>query len=171
MELTAMDENLQISIVEATPADVDDIAKLIRELAAYEKAPDEAILTASDLLRDGFGDHPAFHVLLAKANGETVGMAFWFFTYSTWKGKELYLEDLVVKEAWRRRGIGRLLFEELLNLAYQYKVKRMRWQVLHWNEPAFHFYRKYRAATSDQWLNCMLTSHDISRLIENKSHE
>lgn len=166
-----MDEDIQISIVEANAADVDDIAELIQELAIYEKAPDEAILTASDLLRDGFGDNPNFHVLLAKANGKTVGMAFWFFTYSTWKGKELYLEDLVVKEAWRPKGIGRLLFEKLLTLAHQYKVKRMRWQVLQWNEPALHCYRKYQTTISEKWLNCMLTNHDISKLIENKSRE
>lgn len=169
MELIAMAEIPNITIVDASPVDVDDILSLIRELAAYEKAPHEVTVTASDLLRDGFGEQPAFRVLLAKANDETVGMAFWYFTYSTWKGKELYLEDLVVKPAWRNKGLGGMLFGELLRRATQYHVKRMRWQVLQWNAPALAFYKKYHASVSNEWLNCTLSEDDIAHLTEHKT--
>lgn len=162
-----MDEKLQIIITEATPADVNDMVSLIRELAAYELASHEATITANDLLRDGFGPRPYFHALLAKVNGQTVGMAFWYFTYSTWKGKVLYLEDLIVREPWRGRGIGQKLFEELLRIAAQNHVKRMQWQVLHWNEPALAFYRKYEATLSHDWLNVMLTEEKIKYWVEN----
>jgi len=164
-----MDEKLNITLVDAVPADVDDILGLIRELAAYEKAPEEVTITAVDLLHDGFGEQPAFRVLLAKVNGETVGMAFWYFTYSTWKGRELYLEDLVVKPAWRNKGLGGMIFKELLRRASQYHVKRMRWQVLQWNYPALPFYEKYQASVSKEWLNCTLSEDDIARLTENKT--
>jgi GNAT superfamily N-acetyltransferase len=164
-----MDEKLNITLVDAVPADVDDILGLIRELAAYEKASDEVTITAADLLHDGFAAEPAFRVLLAKVNGETVGMAFWYFTYSTWKGRELYLEDLVVKPSWRNKGLGGMLFGELLRRASQYHVKRMRWQVLHWNDPALAFYKKYQVSVSNEWLNCTLSEDDIARLTEHKT--
>ncbi|MDK2908911.1 MAG: hypothetical protein PWR20_478 [Bacteroidales bacterium] len=162
-----MDEKLHITISEATPADVDDMVLLIRELAAYERAPHEATLTANDLLRDGFGPRPYFHALLAKVDGQTVGMAFWYFTYSTWKGKVLYLEDLIVRESWRGKGIGQKLFEELIRLAARHRVKRMQWQVLHWNESALAFYRKYQATLSHEWMNGMLTEEKIKYWVEN----
>lgn len=162
-----MDEKLHLTISEATPADVNDMVSLIRELAAYEQAPNEATLTAQDLLRDGFGPRPYFHALLARVNDQTVGMAFWYYTYSTWKGKVLYLEDLIVREPWRGKGIGQKLFEELLRIAAKNEVKRMQWQVLHWNEPALAFYRKYQATLSHEWLNGMLTEEKIKYWVEN----
>ncbi len=166
MELIVMDKPFDIHIVEATSAHVDEMLALIKELAAYERSSEEVTISAEDLLRDGFGNPPSFYALLAKVNGVTVGMAFWYFTYSTWKGKELYLEDLVVKKDWRGKGIGRKLFEELMKRAFEHKVKRMRWQVLHWNTPAIGFYKQYQTFLSDQWLNCMLSDNDIRKWVE-----
>ena len=159
-----------IRIREATPRDIPDILKWIQELAHYEKAGDEAILTPDDLLRDGFDEHPLFGVLLAEYEGEAAGMAFWYTSYSTWKGKCLYLEDLYVKEDLRRKGIGKLLFEAMIKKANEEGYARLQWQVLNWNAPALAFYQKYHTAFSPEWLNCTLHKKDLPSPVKNPSN-
>jgi GNAT superfamily N-acetyltransferase len=143
----------KVRVRPGTPNDVPDLLRLIQELALYERAPDEVIVTEETLLADGFGEHPRFHLFVAELDHKVVGMALYYFAYSNWKGKYLYLEDLVVQENFRGKGIGKLLFEAVVEVAKTEKVKRMGWQVLNWNDPAINFYQAYGAELSDEWLN------------------
>ncbi len=140
-------------IRKAAPKDMQAVVELITELAVYEKAPEQVEITAERLIKDGFGEHPQFYILLVELDAEIIGMAFYYYKYSTWKGRCLYLEDLVVKEEHRKSGVGSLLFEEVIRVAKHEKVKRMEWQVLDWNEPAIKFYNKYNAELDPEWMN------------------
>ena len=129
---------------------------LIRELAVYEKAPDAVTVTVEKLAEDGFGNHPFFHVILAILEGKTVGMAFYYYSYSTWEGKCIFLEDIIVKQDYRRKGIGGALFSDIIRISREENVARLMWQVLDWNEPAICFYRKYNAKFDPTWINVKL---------------
>lgn len=134
--------------------DLQVVLDLITELAIYEKAPQEVTLTIHELENDSFGDNKMIDIIVAESeNGVIDGMALFFTAYSSWKGRCLYLEDIIVRENMRGKGIGKLLFEEVIAIAKQRKSKRMMWQVLAWNRPAIDFYKKYNAELSDEWLN------------------
>jgi len=119
----------------ATAEDIPAILDLIKELADYEKAPTEVTITKEELLIDGFSNNPLFEVILAENDNEVLGMAFYFTSYSTWKGKCLFLEDIIVKCDHRREGIGKLLFEEVIRKSKEMKAKRLQWQVLDLSMP------------------------------------
>ena len=143
------------------PADASDVGvilRLIHGLAEYEKAPGEVKATEADLLRDGFGSRPMFHVVLAEWAGTPVGFAFYFFNYSTWQGRPgLYLEDLFVLERARRSGAGGKLFEFVRKLGEDRGCGRMDWNVLDWNTPARDFYDRRNAQFMKEWLLYRLT--------------
>lgn len=135
---------------------------LIMELAEYEKAPNEVTNTLDDMRRDGFGERPIFEFFVAEADEEgIVGIALYYTAYSTWKGKMLFLEDLVVTSRLRRSGIGKKLFDAVAEEAKRVEAKRFRWQVLDWNESAIAFYKKIGSEISDEWLNCTMTEQQI----------
>ena len=142
----------------AERGDVPAVLGLIRELAAYEREPDAVIATEADLLRDGFGaGPPAFEVLVASIEGQIIGFAFYFFTYSTWNGRRcLYLEDLFVKPSYRGRGAGLALMRALAKEAVDRECRRFVWQVLDWNQPAIDFYEKLGAKVHREWLTVRL---------------
>ena len=143
-----------IDIRKATPEDMKDVLGLIQELADYENAPTEVINTEAQLIKDGFGENKVFDCLVATAlNAEIIGMAIFYTGYSTWKGKTLYLEDFLVKQAYRKDGVGQLLFNAVIAEAKRRKVNRMDWQVLDWNEPAINFYKKNNALLDPEWIN------------------
>lgn len=144
-----------------TPADVPAVLGLIRELALYEKAPLEVSNTEEDMLRDGFGEHPVYRMLVAELNGNVVGMAIYFIKYSTWKGKGVYLDDIVVTEPMRGQGIGAKLFKAVMQDARDMDAKQMHWQVLDWNEPAIRFYQRYGCDFDSEWINCKLNRGQI----------
>ncbi len=131
--------------------DLPEVHRLVYELAVYEKAPEEFVATLEDYERDF--EAGIFETLVADKGRDTVGMALYYMTYSTWKGRMLYLEDFVVREGFRRRGIGRLLFEAFLQRAREKECRLAKWQVLDWNEPALDFYRKFDAAIETNWWN------------------
>jgi len=133
--------------------DVPQILKLVKELAIYEKAPDEVINTEKQMLKDGFGDSPLFKCIIAENAENIIGFALCYFRYSTWKGKCLYLEDLYVIEDYRKKGVGQLLFNEVIELAKKEECKRVNWQVLEWNDPAIKFYEKNKAGFDKEWWN------------------
>jgi GNAT superfamily N-acetyltransferase len=143
-------------IREARPEDITHILALIRELALFEKAPQEVTNTEEAILRDGFGPEPAFHCKVAVADGQIVGMYIWYVRYSTWKGKGLYLEDIIVTEPMRGKGIGKKLFEACMQDAADMQANFMIWQVLDWNEPAIKFYQTYGASFDGEWINVKL---------------
>jgi ribosomal protein S18 acetylase RimI-like enzyme len=148
-------------IREGNPTDVPQVMALVRELALYEKAPHEVTNTEERMLLDGFGENPAFGLFVAEWDGAIVGIALHYIRYSTWKGKMLYLEDIVVKEALRGQGIGARLFEACLRHCIEKDYAGMTWQVLDWNEPALNFYRKYGCTLDPEWINGKLTIDQI----------
>ncbi len=148
--------------------DLPQVLGLIRELAEYERAPEAVTNTLDAMRRDGFGPAPIFgFFVLENAAAELIGLALFYTAYSTWKGRMLYLEDLVVTEAARRGGLGRLLFDAVVAEARATGAVRLKWQVLNWNAPAIGFYRKLGATIEDEWFNgnldeAQLKSYDVS---------
>lgn len=128
--------------------------ELITELAIYEKAPDEVTVSFTEFEEAGFGDNPVWWAWVAELDGRVEGFALCYIRYSTWKGRRLYLEDLLVTEKLRGKGVGKLLFDKLLEVCKEEQYTGMVWQVLDWNEPAINFYKKYEGVSFDGgWLN------------------
>jgi len=144
-------------------ADLPQVLGLIQELAEYERAPQEVTNTLADMQRDGFGPEPIFKFFVAEdESGTILGISLYYTAYSTWKGRMLYLEDLVVTEAARGTGIGKLLFDAVVYEARTTGANRMKWQVLEWNEPAIGFYKKIGANLDPEWHNGNLTSEQLA---------
>jgi len=144
---------MDFNIRKATKEDLPQVLDLVKELALYEKAPEEVTISLEDLEKDGFGEHPLYWIILAENEQGILGMSFYYIRYSTWKGKCLYLEDIVVKEEYRGQKIGKVLFEETIKAAKEMNAKLMTWQVLDWNEPAINFYKKFDAELDSEWVN------------------
>ncbi len=144
---------MDFNIRKASKNDLPEVLKLVKELAIYENASEEVTIKLEDLEKDGFGENPLFWIILAENSEGIIGMSFYFIRYSTWKGKCLYLEDLVVKEEYRGKKIGDALFEATLKTAKEMNAKQMNWQVLDWNEPAINFYKKFDAELDEEWIN------------------
>jgi len=143
--------------------DLPQVHALIRELAEFERAPQEVTNTLEDMERDGFGENPIYKFFVAESAEGIVGIALYYIAYSTWKGRMLFLEDLVVTERMRRAGIGRQLFKAVAQEAKETGVKRFKWQVLEWNEPAIAFYKKIGANLDSEWINCNMTEEQIQQ--------
>ena len=148
-----------ITIRPAVETDCESMMKLIQELANYEKAPDEVTVDFNHFVESGFGANPVWWAYVAEVTTEEksiiVGFALYYIRYSTWKGQRMYLEDIIVTENWRGKGIGKLLFEELIKVGREKKFIGMVWQVLDWNEPAINFYKKFNGVRFDsEWVNC-----------------
>jgi GNAT superfamily N-acetyltransferase len=141
----------------AVEADCVRMLELIRELAIVEKAPDEVTVSMEEFLDAGFGKNPIWGAFVAEVDEKIVGISLYYIRYSTWKGRRLYLEDLIVTESMRGYGIGKQLFEETLNLGKSQGYHGMVWQVLDWNEPAIQFYKKYKADFDAAWINVSIT--------------
>jgi GNAT superfamily N-acetyltransferase len=157
----------QFAIRTATPDDLPIILKLIHELAAYERAPNEVVATPEGLEKVLFGPKPAAEVLLGEEAGEPVCFAVFFHNFSTWLGRRgLYLEDLFVRPALRGKGYGRALLVRLAQIARERDCGRMEWAVLDWNEPAIEFYRKLGARPNDEWTIFRLTREGITHLAQ-----
>ncbi|MBK7181911.1 MAG: GNAT family N-acetyltransferase [Bacteroidetes bacterium] len=152
---------MNIAIRKGTKTDLPAVLNLVKELAIYEKAPNEVTVTLSDMERDGFGENPIFSFFVAEKDGNIVGIALYYIKYSTWKGKCVFLEDIIVTEEYRQYGIGKKLFDEVVKVAKAMHVKRLEWQVLEWNEPAIKFYKKLNAHFDEEWINCKLTDKEI----------
>jgi GNAT superfamily N-acetyltransferase len=151
---------MDIKIRKAVIADCKRMMELIKELAIFEKAPNEVTVTLEHFKDAGFGENPVWYALVAydaeDAEEKIIGISLYYMRYSTWKGLRLYLEDLIVTEEFRGKGIGKLLFDKTIEEAQRLKVSGIMWQVLDWNKPAIEFYKKYGADISGEWLNCSL---------------
>lgn len=142
--------------------DIQAVFQLIKELAVFEKEPEAVIITVDDLIQDGFGENPLFGVFVAEVDQQIVGMALYFYKYSTWKGKTIHLEDLIVSQNFRGKGIGKALLHEMVNLAQTEKIKRLEWNVLDWNTPAIDFYLESGAEILKEWQLVRLDENRIA---------
>ena len=138
-------------IRKGTPQDMPDVLALITELAVFEKEPDAVVISTEDLVRDGFSENPLFHTFVAEVNEEIIGVALYYYRFSTWKGKTIHLEDLIVKENNRGTGAGFALYSEIIKQGKKDNVRRMEWNVLDWNTPAINFYEKSGAKVLTDW--------------------
>lgn len=145
-----------IDIRRARREDCTRLMELVQELAEYEKAPNEVTVDFDHFVESGFGPHPVWWALVAEVDGRIEGFALYYIRYSTWKGQRLYLEDLIVTKAMRGKGLGKLLFEKLIDETREKNFSGMVWQVLDWNEPAIDFYKKYGAKLDGEWVNCSI---------------
>lgn len=155
---------MSIEIRKGTPQDISFALNLVKELAAYEKAPNEVEVTIEEMTQWGFAADKQFDFFVAMDNDVIVGLALYYYKYSTWKGKCLFLEDIIVTEQQRGKGLGKLLFDRVVQVAKEQKVRRMEWQVLDWNTPAIEFYKKYDATLDGEWVNCKLTNHQLEKM-------
>jgi GNAT superfamily N-acetyltransferase len=165
------------NIRKGKPEDMQAVLELIQELADFEKEPNAVLVTVDDLVRDGFGQNPLFHVFVAEVENDPsdskqakqiAGIALYYYRYSTWKGKTIHLEDLVVKDKMRGTGLGYALYSEIIKQGKKDKVRRIEWNVLDWNSPAIEFYEKSGAKILDDWRVAQMDEVAINYFVDNK---
>jgi GNAT superfamily N-acetyltransferase len=147
---------VNINIRKAERTDCKRLLELIQELADYEKAPSEVTVTLDHFEKSGFGNNPVWWAFVAEDENNIQGFALYYVRYSTWKGQRMYLEDIIVTEKMRGKGIGAMLFDNLILEAKEKGFNGIAWQVLEWNEPAINFYKKYNATFDGEWVNCSI---------------
>ncbi|GGZ54978.1 GNAT family N-acetyltransferase [Mesonia mobilis] len=156
---------MEFQVRKATKNDMPSVLKLINELAVYEREPDAVEVTVADLERDGFGDKPLFNCFVAEAEDKIVGMALFYNRYSTWKGKTIHLEDLIVNEDYRGKGIGMQLYKKVMQFALEENIKRVEWVVLDWNTPAVNFYKNTGASVFSEWDTVQFDQDSIKKFL------
>ncbi|MBV9963552.1 MAG: GNAT family N-acetyltransferase [Parafilimonas sp.] len=147
---------MNITIRRAERKDCASMFELIHELAEFERAPHEVTATLEHFEESGFGKNPVWWGFVAEENNLIIGFVLYYIRYSTWKGQRMYLEDFLVTEKARGKGVGKMLFDRLIEEAREKKFNGIVWQVLDWNEPAIQFYKKYNAKIENEWLNCSI---------------
>ena len=158
-----------MNIRKGIKTDLPRVLELIKELALYERALDEVSNTVERMEADGFGENPLFGFFIAERDEQIIGISLYYYRYSTWKGKRLYLEDIIVTEAERGTGCGRKLLERTMQFSVEENCSGMMWQVLNWNEPAINFYKKYNSRIDGEWLNCHLESGQIESYLKSNN--
>ncbi|WKN40833.1 GNAT family N-acetyltransferase [Tunicatimonas pelagia] len=156
---------MPIHLRDGMKEDLPHVLQLIKELAEFEREPQEVEITLEELEQDGFGEKPVFDFFVAEdtEQDKIVGLALYFYSYSTWKGKCIYLEDLIVTEAYRGQGIGKQLLDRIIQKAKDEDARRVVWQVLDWNTPAIEFYKSLGASVLSEWLTCRLVKDQIQK--------
>ena len=163
-ELLHLPPMKKVNIRQAIATDAAAILALIQELADFEREPDAVAVTESEFIQDGFGDTPLFHCFVAEINQKIVGIALFYRCYSTWKGKSWHLEDLIVTETQRGKGIGFALLKKFISFAHDSGVRRIQWAVLDWNTPAIDFYEKHGATVFSDWKITQMTNGQCKNL-------
>jgi GNAT superfamily N-acetyltransferase len=149
------------------PEDMPEVLALIKELAIFEKEPNAVVVTVEDLVRDGFSENPLFYTFVAEVQNKIIGVALYYYRFSTWKGKTIHLEDLIVKETNRGTGAGFALYTEIIKQGKKDNVRRIEWNVLDWNTPAIEFYKKSGATVLDDWRVVHMDEKGIETFINN----
>lgn len=157
---------MDFNIRESVKKDMPQVLELIQELAVFEQMPNAVSVTVHDLEQEGFGDNPLFTCFVAEVAQEIVGMALFYFRFSTWKGRTIHLEDLIVKEKMRNAGLGSALYKEVLKFAKRHQVKRVEWVVLNWNKRAIDFYERSGAQVLNDWRTVQLNQHQITNFLD-----
>ena len=152
-------------IRKATKNDMPSVLELIQELATFEKEPDAVVVTVDDLVRDGFSENPLFQCFVAEVDNEIIGMALYYYRFSTWKGKTIHLEDLIVRESKRGTGAGFALYKEIIKQGKAENVRRIEWNVLDWNTPAIDFYEKSGAKVLGDWRVVHMDENGIEQFL------
>jgi GNAT superfamily N-acetyltransferase len=155
-----------MTVRKGTRADMPAVLELIQELAVFEKEPAAVVVTVEDLVRDGFGANPLFYVFVAEIEAQIVGIAVYYYRYSTWKGKTIHLEDLIVRASARGNGIGYALYAAIMAQAQGDGVLRIDWNVLNWNQPAIDFYEKTGAKVHSDWRVAQMDKNGIEKFLE-----
>lgn len=150
---------MEFQLRRAEAKDCEELLGLIQELAEFEKAPDEVSVQLDHFRESGFGSNPVWKAFVATTpvEGKVIGFALYYIRYSTWKGQRMYLEDLLVTESWRNKGVGAALMQTLIDEAQSLGLHGISWQVLRWNEDAIRFYKRYEANLDAGWLNAGIT--------------
>ncbi|MFM8742757.1 MAG: N-acetyltransferase family protein [Cytophagales bacterium] len=154
-----------VTVREGRKEDLPQVLELVKELAEYERALHQVSNTVEAMEKDGFGTNPVFGFFVAESQARIVGISLYYYRYSTWKGKRVYLEDIVVRQEERGKGIGKQLFDRTMQFTLDSGCSGLVWQVLDWNKPAIDFYTKYNAAFDGEWINCSLESEQIRQLL------
>ncbi|WKK79350.1 GNAT family N-acetyltransferase [Marivirga arenosa] len=157
---------MSVTIRKASEKDIPRTLELIQELAVYEREPDAVVVDVEELIKDGFGDNPAYGLFVAETENGIVGIALYYFRYSTWNGKVMYLEDLIVTESERGNGYGRKLLNAILEEADKLNCRLTTWQVLDWNEPSIEFYKAIGADLDEGWINCTVKQDQYKRIYQ-----
>ncbi|BDD08008.1 N-acetyltransferase [Fulvitalea axinellae] len=159
----------KVTVRKGTEKDLPKVLELICELATHVNHLDQVEVTVEDMAKDGFGPNPVFGFFIAENQNGIIGLALYYYRYSTWKGKVVYLEDLVVKEAYRAQGIGTKLLKSVINLAKEQGLRHVSWQVIDTNVSAIGYYReKFGAQLHNNWINCLLPAGDFERVLSEK---
>lgn len=153
---------MELTIRFAVQEDCERLLELIHELALYEKAPQEVTVKLEEFVEAGFGNNPVWKAFVAEREGQILGFALYYVRYSTWKGCRLYLEDFIITAEERGKGIGKILFERVMQEAREKGFNGMSWQVLDWNAPAINFYNKYQASLEAGWLNASFSTEQLN---------
>jgi GNAT superfamily N-acetyltransferase len=146
--------------------DMPAVLDLIKQLAFFEKEPDAVVISVADLIKDGFGEKPLFSTFVAEVDNQIIGVALYYYRYSTWKGKTIHLEDLIVTESKRGTGAGFALYSEIIKEGKRQNVRRIEWAVLDWNEPAIRFYEKSGAKVFDDWRTVQMDENAINEFLK-----
>jgi len=155
-----------VTIREGRIHDLEAALELVKELAEYERALHEVTNTIEMMRQDGFGTNPVFGFYVAELNNKIVGLSLYYYRYSTWKGKRLYLEDIIVTKSERGKGIGNKLFDRTMQKSVEENCTGMMWQVLDWNKPAIDFYKRFDTRFDNEWINCHLEISQIKSFLE-----
>ena len=148
--------------------DMSSVLSLINELAIFEREPNAVKINVEDLIENGFKENPAFFTFVAEFERDIVGMALFYNRFSTWAGPSIHLEDLIVTEKFRDKGIGKALYDQVLDYALQNGIKRVEWEVLDWNKPAIDFYISTGATMLEDWNICQINNESIAKYLEKK---
>ncbi|GAA4275255.1 GNAT family N-acetyltransferase [Aquimarina gracilis] len=154
-------------IRDAVEADMPQVLELIRELAVFEKEPDAVEVTVQELVKEGFGETPLFHCFVAEVDHKIVGIALVYYRFSTWKGRSIHLEDLIVKESMRGTGLGSALYAQVMKYAKAKGVRRVEWVVLDWNQNAIDFYEKSGATLLKDWYLVQMNEEGVHKFVAN----
>ena len=160
---------MDFQVRKASQEDMPSVLSLIQQLAVYEREPDAVEVTVEDLERDGFGENPLFNCFVAETEGKIIGMALFYFRYSTWKGKTVHLEDLIVNDAYRGHGIGFQIYKKVMEFAAENNLKRVEWVVLDWNAPAINFYKNTGATIFSEWNTVQFDEDSIHKFLKSNS--